>query len=219
MTDDAKPTALEDRAEKGDRLYSPSAARNRAPIIEAFGAHMPSTGVVLEIGSGTGEHGAAAAKAFPGLEWVPSDPDPKARRSIAGWVAAAKLPNFKEPLNLDAADPAWPRAAPRPVDGVVSINMIHIAPFAAAEGLFAGAGEILATAGRLFLYGPFSRGGRHTAPSNADFDASLKSRDPAWGVRDIEHDLAPLAQKHALALREIVEMPANNLVLIYGKAD
>jgi hypothetical protein len=150
------------------------------------------------------------------LRWLPGDPDADARASIAAWTAHAGLSNIARPHAIDAAAEGW-EADVGVVDAIVCINMIHIAPFAAAEGLFAGAGRLLPRGGRLFLYGPFSRQGRHSAPSNADFDASLKARDARWGVRDLDNDLLPLAERAGLALSRVIEMPANNLSVVFER--
>jgi SAM-dependent methyltransferase len=216
--DDApREIALEARTVAGEKLYSPSAARNRDAIRHVVLEVMPREGQILEIGGGTGEHGVHIAAAAPGLVWHSGDPDPASRASIAAWIKDAGLANLKGPHAIDVTASDWGVEAGAPFDGVVSFNMIHIAPFAAATGLFAGAGRVLKRGGVLFLYGPFSRAGVHTAPSNEAFDVSLKSRDARWGVRDLEHDLAPLAQKNAFAREAIVEMPANNLCVIFRK--
>lgn len=179
--------------------------------------HMPHSGAVLEIGGGTGEHAVKLAAALPDVRWHTGDPDEKARASITAWIAEAKLHNLTGPHAIKTTDPDWNVDDMTPLCGLVSINMIHIAPFAAAQGLFAGAERLLKKRGKLFLYGPFSRNGEHTAPSNQAFDESLKARNPAWGVRDLEHDIAPLANKHALRLEKVVEMPANNFSVIFVK--
>jgi SAM-dependent methyltransferase len=166
---------------------------------------------VLEIASGTGEHAVYFAAALPHLTWQPTDPDGEARDSITAYAAAAQLPNLLPVLALDASVPEWPVAR---ADAVVSINMIHIAPWSAAEGLMAGAGRLLAPGGVLYLYGPFKENGQHTAPSNVAFDASLRARDPQWGVRDTG-DVAALARRNGLELAERVAMPANNLSLVF----
>lgn len=212
-----RKTALEDRAAAGEKLFSPSAARNRAPIRDVFLRHMPTTGAMLEVGGGTGEHAVCLAQALPQAQWLTGDPDPASRASIAAWIAEAQLENLSGPHAIDVTSTQWGAEKHTPLSGLVSINMIHIAPFAAAQGLFAGAGRLLGKGGKLFLYGPFSRNGAHTAPSNEAFDASLKARNPEWGVRDLEQDIAPLAQKNALRLETIVEMPANNYSLIFIK--
>ena len=179
---------------------------------------MPVSGHILEIGSGTGEHAAHIAGAAPGLDWQPSDPDPASRRSIDAWAAHGALAGLRPALDLDVTAPHWWRAITPDLAGMVSINMIHIAPFAAAEGLFAGAAALLeqAAAARLMLYGPFLREGI-SAPSNLDFDASLKSRDPAWGVRDLDREIIPLAAGNGFAPAAIIEMPANNLTVLFAR--
>jgi SAM-dependent methyltransferase len=199
------------RSLSGDALTSPSVARNREPILTVLRRVLPARGTVLEIASGTGEHAVHLAARLPGLKWQPTDRDADALRSIAAHRAAAGLPNLLPPLELDAAAPSWPVER---ADAIVSINMIHIAPWRAAEGLMAGAGRLLARGGILYLYGPFKEEGRHTAPSNAAFDASLRARDPEWGVRDVG-EVAELAARHGLALAERVAMPANNLSLVF----
>ncbi len=212
-----KETALENRAHDGAKLFSPSTERNRDAIREVFVDVMPHDGRILEIGAGTGEHAVHLASALPGVEWLAGDPDETARASIAAWIADSGLANLSGPHAIDVTQDAWGVEELAPFAGVVSINMIHIAPFAAAKGLFAGAGRLLAPGGKLFLYGPFSRNGAHTAPSNEAFDASLKARDPRWGVRDLEGDIAPLAQENGLRLEKAVEMPANNFSVVFVK--
>ncbi|MEM8935126.1 MAG: DUF938 domain-containing protein [Pseudomonadota bacterium] len=213
-----KPTALEERGEDAGRLFSPSVARNREPILSVVEQIIPRTGRFLEIASGTGEHIAHFAKTFPHIEWVASDTDERAQRSIDAWRRSSGLSNLSGPLVIDARKPQWDIENAPPFDGIVCINMIHIAPFSAVEGLFAGAKRVLASKGVLFLYGPFSRSGAHTAPSNAQFDASLKSRDPQWGVRDLDLEIAPLAQSYGLDLETITTMPANNLSVVFRKS-
>lgn len=193
------------------RLYAPATERNREPIRAALAALLPPTGTVLEIASGSGEHAVYLAGAFPDIVWRPSDPDPDARASIAAHGAAAGLSNLRPPLAIDACDPApnWPKA-----DAVFAANMIHIAPWKATPGLLRGAAGALGPGGSLILYGPFKRGGRHTALSNEAFDDSLRARDPSWGVRDLD-DVARAAAPHGIALDRIVEMPANNLIAVF----
>ena len=193
-------------------LTSPAAARNREPILEVLRGRLASGGRVLEVASGSGEHAVWFAQGLPGVIWRPSDQEPAAIASIRARREAADLPNLEEPLVLNAADAgSWPAG---PIDAVVCLNMIHIAPWAAAEGLMAGCGRLLEPGGVLCLYGPFREGGVHTAPSNAAFDESLKARDPAWGVRDLEA-VADLAASRGLDLAERIAMPANNLSLIF----
>ncbi|QCO15273.1 DUF938 domain-containing protein [Azospirillum brasilense] len=190
------------------RRHAPATERNRAPILEVLRRVLPPQGLVLEVASGTGQHAVAFAAALPAVTWQPSDPDPGLRDSVRSWAATAALPNLRDPLDLDAAAPDWPVEA---ADAVVCINMIHIAPWEAALGLFAGAARLLPMGGPLLLYGPFTRGGRHSAPSNAAFDADLKARNPAWGVRDLD---AVEGAAAGFALAEVVEMPANNLTVV-----
>ena len=192
---------------------SPAVARNRDPILAVLRRVLPAQGTVLEIASGTGEHAVYFAATLPHLTWQPSDPDADARASIAAYREAAQLPNLKPVLAVDARAPAWPVTQ---ADAIVSINMIHIAPWSAAEGLMAGAGRLLAGGGVLYLYGPFKENGAHTAPSNAAFDASLRARDPQWGVRDVD-EVAALAERSGLMLVERVAMPANNLSLVFQR--
>ncbi|MBI1250524.1 MAG: DUF938 domain-containing protein [Alphaproteobacteria bacterium] len=211
----SQPSALETRAAEPDkRLRSPSAARNIAPILEAMMGVVPMQGKALEIGSGTGEHVVAAAALSRFMIWQPSDPDSAARESIAAWTAKAGAANVLPPLAIDAAAGDWGVAQDGPWDAVVCINMIHIAPWSAAEGLFRNAGKILTDGGVLFLYGPFMVNGAHTSPSNAAFDESLKARNPAWGVRDIA-DLDALAAKAGLKRDKLLARPANNHVVTY----
>ncbi len=195
------------------RRFAPAVARNRDPILDAIRRHLPATGLVLEVASGSGEHAVHFAAALPGLDFQPSDPEAGARASIDAWAAASGLANIRPALALDAAAPAWPVAA---ADAVVGINMIHIAPWAAAEGLMRGAAAILPPGAPLILYGPYRRGGAHTAPSNAAFDADLRARDPAWGVRDIEA-VAALATAKGFGPPAITEMPANNLAIVFRR--
>ncbi|KVP85983.1 SAM-dependent methyltransferase [Burkholderia ubonensis] len=194
------------------RLSSPAAERNRGPILDVLRRVLPARGDVLEIASGTGQHVVHFAAGLPGLHWRPSDPDAQARRSIA-WIAQAGLSNVDAPLAFDVRDASWPFAA---LDAIVCINMIHIAPWACAEALFAGASRVLRPGGVLVLYGPYRREGPHTAPSNAAFDAQLRSRDPSWGVRDLETVVA-LGLDRGLDCIEVVEMPANNLSVVFRR--
>jgi hypothetical protein len=195
------------------RQYAPAAARNVQPILGVLSRHLPETGTVLEIGSGTGQHVVAFAAAHPGLSWQPSDPDPALRASIAAWVADAGLANVGAPLDLDVMAENWERAFDLPLAGIVCINLLHIAPWAACAGLMAGAGARLEPGAPLYLYGALKRGGAHTAPSNAAFDRALRAYDPAWGVRDLEA-VVDCAAAHGLELVEVIAMPSNNLSVI-----
>lgn len=196
------------------RRFAPAVARNRNPLLAAIRPLLPATGLVLEIASGSGEHAIHFAAAMPALTFQPSDPQPEARASIDAWVATAGLANIRPALAIDAAAPGWPVAA---ADAVLCINMIHISPWAATEGLVRGAAEILPAGAPLILYGPYRRNGAHTAPSNAAFDDDLRARDPAWGVRDLEA-VAALAAEHGFGPASILEMPANNLTVVFGRA-
>lgn len=197
-----------------NRRSAPAALRNRGPILDVLGPELPANGLVLEVASGSGEHIVHfAAGTSRDLAWQPSDPDPAARASIDAWVAGSGLANVRPAVAVDASSLDWPVAA---ADVVLSINMIHIAPWRAAEGLVAGAGRLLSVGGLLFLYGPFRREGRHTAPSNAHFDADLRRQDPAWGVRDLEA-VAGLANAAGFTAPRIVEMPANNLSVLFRR--
>jgi hypothetical protein len=170
---------------------------------------------VLEVASGTGEHASHFAAALPGLVFQPSDPDPEARASVDAWVAEARLPNLRAALALDVAAPGWEHAAGG-ADAVLCINMVHIAPWAATEGLLRGAARLLPSGGVLCLYGPFRREGRDTAPSNAAFDAQLRACDPAWGVRDLEAVTAE-ATARSFAAPAVEAMPANNLFVVFRR--
>jgi hypothetical protein len=192
------------------RRSAPATLRNREPILDVLRPLLPAAGLVLEVASGTGEHAVHFAKALPRLRWQPSDPSPDARRSIAGWIAAEKLDNVLPPLDLDAASDAWPIAR---ADAVLCINMIHISPWEATEGLLRGAARLLGTGRMLYLYGPHRRGGRPLEPSNAAFDADLRLRDERWGLRALE-EVAACGEAHGLTLDRVVEMPANNLSVI-----
>ncbi|MBP1180974.1 DUF938 domain-containing protein [Methylobacterium sp. PvR107] len=191
---------------------APAATRNRAAILAALRPHLPNAGLVLEIAAGSGEHALHFAAALPALRWLPSDPDPEARASIAAWRAHSGTPNLLPPVAADARDPAsWPVAQ---AAAVVCINMAHIAPWEATVGLMTGARRILPTGGILFLYGPFFEDQRETAPSNRAFDLDLRSRDPAWGLRALS-DVDAAARREGLRRRARIAMPANNLSLVY----
>jgi hypothetical protein len=195
------------------RQLSPSAARNREPILAVLQRVLPAEGRVLEIAAGTGEHAVFFAAALPHLRWQPSDPDPDARASIAAWIEAGDAASIAPPLDIDVMAPDWDAGLDRP-DAILAINVIHISPWEATLGLMAGAGGLLAPGGILFTYGAYKRGGQHTAPSNESFDEWLKARDPRYGVRDLEA-VEEAARSNGLALREIIPMPANNFALIF----
>jgi hypothetical protein len=192
---------------------SSAAQRNRAPILDVLRDLLAEANLVLEIASGAGDHAVHFARHMPALQWQPSDPSPEARALIRGLIAAEGLANVLPPLELDAAADAWPidRA-----DALVCINMVHISPWAATEGLMRGAARVLGAGQPLYLYGPYRRPGRALEPSNAAFDADLKRRDPRWGLREIDA-VAACAEANALALERVVEMPANNLSVIFRR--
>jgi SAM-dependent methyltransferase len=193
---------------------SPATARNREPILAVVGPRLRPGDQVLEIASGAGEHAVFLAAALPQVSGTPSDPDPEARTSIAAWRDAANLANLAAPLGLDAADPAtWPQG---PYDAIVCINMIHISPWAATEGLIAGAARVLSRDGELILYGPYLEADVATAPSNLAFDQSLKARNAGWGLRDLAAVDAE-AKRHGLVRVERVAMPANNLIVVFAR--
>jgi SAM-dependent methyltransferase len=193
------------------RLYRPHVTRNREPILDVLQRVLPPHGLALEVASGSGEHAAYFAKRLPSISWQPTDPDSEALASIAAHRTDAGAPNLQAPLRLDTMAQQWPVER---ADALVCINMIHISPWAASEGLMAGAKRTLRAGGVLYLYGPYRIDGRHTAPSNRDFDAWLQSQDPQWGVRDLT-DVTELAARHGFALSETVPMPANNLSVIF----
>jgi SAM-dependent methyltransferase len=175
--------------------------------------HLPASGLVLEIASGSGEHALHFAAHFPALSFQPTDPDAAALASIAAWQAEAQLPNLLPPLMLDVMADAWPV---QKADAVLCINMIHIAPWEATAALIRGAARVLLRDGNLFLYGPFKQGGQHTAPSNAEFDSSLRAQDARWGVRDLEA-VSEIASTAGFAAPVVEAMPANNLSVIFRR--
>lgn len=200
-------------------LASPAVARNTAAILAVLKTHLPASGRVLEVAAGSGEHALAFSAALPGLSWTPSDPSPEARASIDAWRDQTGTPNLAAAVDLDASKPeAWPQAVQdAPHDAVVCINMIHISPWAATEGLMAGAAAVLRRpGGALVLYGPYREADVPLAESNAAFDASLRARDADWGLRDLDAVVAE-ARRHGLHLTRRIEMPANNLSLIFRR--
>ena len=209
------------------RQYAPATARNQEPILKILLEVLPPTGTVLEISSGTGEHAIFFAPKLQPRKWIPSDPNPEARSSIAAWQQYNTANNLYPPIDLNASAPTWaieqaelPKALQGfdlqqyPIEAIVNINMIHIAPWSACLGLMAGAGRILPPGGILYLYGPYKQNGNHTAPSNEAFDQSLRSRNPDWGVRDLEAVIAA-AQAQNLSLVNLYPMPANNLSVVF----
>jgi SAM-dependent methyltransferase len=186
------------------RLVSPSAERNKEPVADVLKRVLPGHGLVLEVSSGTGQHV---------VHWQPTERDEETLASIAGWVATDGSPNVRSPLRLDVGDQPWPITS---AAAVVCLNMIHIAPWAAAEALIRGAEATLAPGGVLFLYGPYRKDGRHTAPSNEAFDRQLRAQNPDWGVRDLE-EVARYAAGHSFDAPAVYEMPANNLSVVFRR--
>lgn len=193
-----------------DRRSAPAVARNREPILAVLRDVLPASGTVLEVASGTGEHAVHFARHLPGLNWQPSDPSAEACASIAAWREAEAQANVLPPITLDAAAPVWPISQ---VVAIVCINMVHISPWAATEGLLRHAGAILPDGGVLYLYGPYLRADVPLEPSNAAFDADLRARDPRWGLRRLE-DVIALAAANGLVLDQVRDMPANNLSVV-----
>lgn len=208
-----RPIALETRAEEEDRLYSPSIERNCGPVTELLSELLPAAARVLEIGSGTGQHASALCQLRTDVTWQPSDPDPRSRQSQNAWSADTEgrmLPS----LELNLLEPDWHHDL-APIDVLVCINVIHISPWAVAEALVEYASRTLPEDGFVFLYGPYKEGDR-TAPSNLAFDESLKSRNPAWGVRALT-DVIDLFETAGFSLERRVDMPSNNLSLIFRR--
>ncbi len=216
MIDNPSRALSDDKLEKVRRV-SPSAVRNRDPLLKVLRAELPPSGLVLEMASGTGEHAVFMAQNLPDIEWAPSDPDQGARASTSHWIAKHNLPNLRSLLDLATTDADWAGAALAALgqapQALVCINMIHIAPWPACEGLFAGAEEVLGEGGILFLYGPFAEGGV-LAPSNEAFDQWLKDQDSNWGVRAIE-DVCTVAAGHGFDLLKTIPMPANNTSVVF----
>lgn len=195
------------------RLEYPATLRNRDAILDVLCGVLPASGLVLEIASGSGEHVVHFARAFPDLTFQPSDPEDAALQSIAAWTQDTGLANVRAPVMLDATSDHWPLAA---ADAILCINMIHIAPWPATEGLFQGAAKLLPHGAPLYLYGPYRRADVVTAPSNEAFDASLKARNEEWGLRDLE-TVADLARSAGFSAPVVTEMPANNLSVVFRR--
>ena len=208
-------------AEADGRLDAPAFHRNHAPIWSALAGFLArQSGDFLELGSGTGQHAVEFARRAPQLTFWPSDLFDSHLASIAAWRAQARLANLRAPQRIDLADPDWSWAGDDtrggPLTAMLCANVLHISPWIVSQNLFAGAGRFLREGGRLFVYGPFKRGGAHTAPSNERFDLTLRAENPDWGVRDVD-ELNALAQDAGLTPAEILPMPANNLVLAFGR--
>lgn len=201
--------------ERNEYVKQMSAAsdRNKEPILDVLKQVLPETGLVLEIASGTGQHAVHFAGALKGISWQPSDIDPELRESVSAWRDESGLENLLEPIHLDVTADPWPVSE---AHAMVCANMIHIAPWEACTGLLDGAGRILPEGGILYMYGPYKVGGRHTSPGNETFDQSLRARDASWGIRNLD-DVALEARRRGLHLIKTVQMPANNLSVIYRK--
>jgi len=195
---------------------APATERNREPILEVLARWLTQPARVLEVASGTGQHAVFFAGRLPHVTWQPTEPDPTGLASIEAWRLEAGLPNVERPIALDASAADWPLPAGQ-FDALFNANLIHIAPWRVALGLLEGAGRILRSGGLLFLYGPFKVGGSHTSASNAAFDASLKQRDPRYGVRDLE-DVLEVAARNALVWQETNDLPANNKLIVFRHA-
>lgn len=201
------------------KQHAPATLRNREPILAVLKRVLPAKGLLLEVASGSGEHAAFIAPRLtpglaPGLEWQPSEANAHDLPGIDAYARETASPRIRPAIVLDATAPSWPLTR---ADAIFCCNMIHIAPWAAAEGLFAGAARLLSPGAPLILYGPFKRHGVHSAPSNASFDQGLRARDPRWGVRCLDTEVRPLAERSGFSLEEVVQMPANNLTVIFRR--
>ena len=214
MTDRPAPWEPGSGPAAAGKRHAPATERNRDAILAVLRDELPSSGLVLEVASGSGQHVVHFAAALPALDWQPSDPDPAALVSIESWRQEVGLPNVRPPLRLDASAD-WPVER---ADAILCVNMVHISPWEATLGLMKGAGAVLPPGGLLYLYGPYLRENVETAPSNLAFHASLKARDPQWGLRRVE-DVIAAAEGEGLVLRRLLEMPANNLSLIFRRRD
>ncbi len=207
-----------ERSEDG-RQFSPSAQRNAAPILEVLKSCLPSSGTILEVAAGSGEHSVMFAPEFSDNFWLATDPAEDKVGSIRAWHKVKSSPNLLAPMALDSAAKTWPvekLELPAPITGMVCVNMIHVSPWKAGQGLLAAAGRILDLGGVLYLYGAFMMGGKHTAPSNVEFNAMLKKTDPDWGLRNLE-DVEAEAGLNGLKLFKVVPMPANNFSVVFQK--
>ena len=216
MASKLNPAKMGEAADSA-RRHAPATARNRDFILEVLEAHLPSSGMVLEVASGTGEHTSYFATKFKGLTWQPTDLSDDNLITIEAWRAHVAAENILPARKLDVTEADWDLAhLSAPLSAILAINLIHISPWAVAEALIAGAGDRLTSGGVLYLYGPYKRDGAHTSDSNASFDMTLKSRDPSWGIRDMEAVIS-LAMAAGFGAPEIVPMPANNFSLVFRK--
>ena len=201
------------------KRFAPATERNRDPILSVLQTHLPASGTVLEVSSGTGQHSAHFARHMPHLLWQPTDIDENNLASISAWRQEAGAPNLLEPQRLDVLDTTWwveEASLAEPVSAIVNINMVHIAPWACCESLFDGASRVLSSGSPLLMYGPFKQAGQHTAMSNAAFDEQLRSQDPRWGVRDVGA-VIETANERGLAYEMSTPMPANNQMLLFRR--
>ena len=196
------------------RQFAPATQRNRDVILDVLRRTLPATGLVLEIASGSGEHAVHFAASLPDLVFQPTDPNPDALASIAAWIEAAGARNVRPPVQLDVCQPFWPIAN---AAAIVCINMIHISPWEATQGLISGAAAILPSGAALYLYGPYFRAGVETAPSNLAFDRSLRERNPVWGIKRLE-EVAAVAGSAGFTGPDVTEMPANNLSVVFRRS-
>jgi Protein of unknown function (DUF938) len=207
------------------RQYAPATQRNREPILEVLLQVLPASGTILEIASGTGEHAVFFAPSLSPRRWLPTDANPQSRASIVAWAEHFQCDNLYPPVELDVREPVWAVEQgavtqwlnTSPIVAIVNMNMIHISPWSACLGLMAGAGRILPPGGILYLYGPFKQGGEHTAASNAAFDESLRAQNLEWGVRNLDDVVAAASTQH-LTLKQIYQMPANNLSVVFQRS-
>ena len=208
-----------DKVVDGDKEIWPATSRNAGPILEVLKRVLPTSGTVLEIASGTGQHAAHFVSALPGIIWQPSEANLNHHRSIRAWIKETAAPNLRDPLAVDVLDVPWPvETAPPtpPITAIVNANMIHIAPWAVCEALLDGAERLLPPGGVLYLYGPYRVGGAFRSEGDAAFDVNLKSRNPEWGIRNLE-DVIAAARERGLSLIEQIAMPANNLSLVFKR--
>ncbi|MBD2212299.1 DUF938 domain-containing protein [Nostoc linckia FACHB-104] len=207
------------------RQEAPATQRNREPILEVLLQVLPASGTILEIAAGTGEHSVFFAPKLSPRQWLPTDVNPQSLTSINAWIQHCGCDNIYPPQTLDVREAVWPVETgvvsewlqTSPIAAIVNINMIHISPWSACLGLMAGANRILKPGGILYLYGPFKRGGEHTAPSNAAFDEYLRAQNPEWGVRNLD-DVVAAANAENFLFKQIYQMPANNLSVVFERS-
>ena len=195
-------------------ILEPHAERNADAIGDVLETHLPKSGVLLEIASGTGQHAVTFGARFPGLTWLTSDPWPTSRESTNGWIIHTGLANVKSPLDLDVTQPQWEDAVPRPIAAIYASNLLHITPWPVTLGLFRGAGHLLGKGAPLCIYGCFKRDGEHVSAANVEFDAHIRGENPEWGVRDLEA-VEDAAREAGLRLAHVVEMPRQNFTLVF----